>query len=156
MASCCPAWLLLYGREMVSHEVGHQPGCRQHHPVFVDLYPCLPTVGKTLGGLLPQRAQYRCLRAAILRILSLALPIYSGTFVIIAAFQAVGRTRKPSASASSDVGRWMRSYSSSSALWVAASKWSGRPLSRRASAWRWGCCCCAGSGGRGLTLDAWG
>lgn len=33
--------------------------------------------------------------AAILRILSLALPIYSGTFVIIAAFQAVGRTREP-------------------------------------------------------------
>lgn len=51
-ASCCPAWLLLYGREIV----GHQPGCRQHHPVFVDLYPCLPAVGKTLGGLLPQRA----------------------------------------------------------------------------------------------------
>ena len=63
----------------------------------------------------PQRAQYRRLRAAILRVLSLALPIYSGTFVIIAAFQAVGRTRKPSASASSDVGRWTRSYSSSSA-----------------------------------------
>ena len=82
--------------------------------------------------------------------------IYSGTFVIIAAFQAVGRTRKPSASASSDVGRWMRSYSSPSAPWMVASKWSGRPLSRRASAWRWGWCCCAGSEGRGVMLGALG